>query len=58
MSSLAGRRGRHVGFAEVGFGVNRVVIDLSGDRQAVYAKSVLVHVTNTVRLHVPEALSQ
>jgi hypothetical protein len=31
-------------------------MDLGGDRQVGYANSVLVHVTNTVRVHVPKAL--
>jgi ABC-type molybdate transport system ATPase subunit len=35
---------------------NRVVINLSCDKQVGYANSVLVHVTNTARMHVPEAL--
>jgi hypothetical protein len=56
LSSLAGRRGRLVGFVELGFEGNRVVIDLGGDRQIGSANSVLVHVTNTARMHVPEAL--
>jgi hypothetical protein len=30
--------------------------DLGGDRQVGYTNSVLVHVTNTARMDVPEAL--
>jgi hypothetical protein len=31
-------------------------MDLGGYRQVGYTNSVLVHVTNTARMHVPEAL--
>jgi hypothetical protein len=56
LSSLAGRRGRLVGFVEFGFEANRAVIDIGGDRQVEYANSVLVHVANRERIDVPEAL--
>jgi hypothetical protein len=56
LSSLACRRGRLVSFVQLRLEVNRAVIDLGGDRQVGYANSVLVHVTNTARMHVSEAL--
>jgi hypothetical protein len=56
LSHLAGRRGRLVGLVELGIEAKRTAINLGGDRQVGYANSVLVHVTNTVRMHVPEAL--
>jgi hypothetical protein len=37
---------------ELGLEADRAVIDLGGDRQLWYSKSVLVHVTNTARMHV------
>jgi hypothetical protein len=56
LSSLAGRRGRLVGFVELGNKANRAVIDLGGVSQVGYANGVLVHVNNTARMRVPEAL--
>jgi hypothetical protein len=56
LSSLAGRRGRLVGFVQLSNEANRAVIDLGGDRQLGYINSVLVHVTNAARMHMLEAL--
>jgi hypothetical protein len=56
LSCRAGRRGRLISFVEVGVEANRAVIDLGGDRQVGYANSVLVHATNTARMHVTETL--
>jgi hypothetical protein len=41
---------------ELGLEAERAVINLGGDRQTRYPNSVLVHVTNTTRMHMPEAL--
>ncbi len=56
LSSFAGRSGRLVGFVELGLEADRVVIDLGGNRQVGYPNGVLVHVTNTARIHVSKAL--
>ena len=37
---------------ELGLDVNKSVLDLGDDRQVGYPSSVLVHVTDTARIHV------
>jgi hypothetical protein len=56
LNSLAGRRCRLVDFAELGLEADRTVIDLGDLRQDVYPRSVLLHVTDTVRMNVSETL--
>jgi hypothetical protein len=53
--SLAGRRGRLVGFVKLGLYADWTAIDLGGDRQVGYPNGFLVHVTDTARMHVREA---
>jgi hypothetical protein len=56
LSRLVGSKGRLVGFVKLDLEADRTVIDLGGDRQVGYPNSVLVHATNTARMHVPEPL--
>jgi hypothetical protein len=52
VSSLAVRIGRLAGFVELGLEAERTFNDPGGDRKAGYPNSVLVHVTDKVRIHI------
>lgn len=56
LGSLASRRGRLVGFVKLGVEADRTVTDFGCDGQAGYPKSILAHITDTVRMHVSETL--
>ena len=49
LSSLAGRKGKLVGFVEHGLEADRTTIDFGGNRQVGYPNSILVHVSLTRR---------
>ena len=58
MSSIAGRRGRLVGFVKPGLlKADQTFIDLGGYRQFDYPNSVLVHATDAVNMHAAEILA-
>jgi hypothetical protein len=56
LHSLAGRRCSLLDFRKLGLEVYRTVIDLDGLGRDGYPRSLLLHFTDTVRMHMSEIL--